>query len=1242
MKSRHILYFTLSVFALFFVFVASVPTILSTEWARDNYLIPLLEQSSQGEVSVEDLDLSWFGTQKVQNFTWKSREDGSSIDFEMVTLKTPFYRFLFRTPILSEAQIQNLNVNISNQVTLSGFNGLVALKDGSLSLLLDGKTTKGQVEGGIVINGQLPLVCGESLIDFLLCRDESGIRAGKLHAEIKNFPSDFLNFKFSPAQISLSELIGEELNGSLHYEDGIMDVVAATNQGNVDFSVKVTQEGISFPRDGKLIYKMPGDAVSRLKERGLMAFDSPLIMTMKQGETPTIHVQIDSVSLQDGVYIKDLTGTIVLSNDLNSFKMDLNGFLDDSGGRSPLTITGDISLKPHFQYNLKAEAKELKTSLLQPFFNDPKNHIKASTLATLGYNIQASVNFYNSEHQAYVQVQLESDRAKVPGVLFKLEDNCVKLVEPANLDIEFSPTTFKNNSDIKETPIFPQNVPMTIQLKQLEIRLGKQINPEDVIIEAHISIKEVHFQNLPFIGDCSLTNGLLTLSGSSFADLQCSFIGRMNQFDDKQVVSRALGAEVRFELDSRLGFDDKWDLIVNDFDLKSDDQELNFHVSGKKDSQNPYVLHLNGEASYALLPDRFLEIQNVPTAHYQLISPTNIQLKVDKAEFDTRHPSIGTSKIKGKILVDHVDVGEGRSQAVASLSDIVIPWNFRSKSQELYFSVDAKTQNQTNSTSGKVHLQAEIDQLLTNGRIDMGQWRVNAEMAVNSFPVAIMEALFAKDGLDELMGTSLDGHLKISDKLDGEEGHVDFALKGEDFQVGGALKARQSLTLEDPEKPITFEWVMTPERFVYFRKFILKQTPALLSQLTLHQSSTIKAQLSDLSIPLSQPHQAQGTFSFETDKVSILDARTDDLVYLDGLSAQAVTQNFSRSINFGFESKGYIYNKQDENFQLSFKAAVENIMDSYGQINFSESSMKVQGYATQAPVILISNFFSIDQSVINQIDALIGHRLDAQLGMQLVKMNGPIQLNLSGTIGKLSLDGNVTQGALTLNQPLAAEVKITPRLTDSILDEILPLLNSADSSEEPIHIAISPKGFYYPLWSDNPYNFTIGSMRVDLGKIYFKNNFQMSQILSLLKFTTEDNLIPVWFTPLYLSYDKGIVYIQRVDMLVADRYPTAIWGKVNFDLDKVNLKIGLGGKTLRRAFKLKGVPNDYYLQVSLKGTTSDPNIDMGSAATRIAGFVSQFRGSPPGMIVGGIMDLLGGEKPTPKPTTSPFPWDVKN
>lgn len=1240
MKSRHIIYFVLSLFTLLLALLILTPTILSTQWVKEKVLVPAFEDIYKGKLSIGDLDLSWFGTQKIQNVTWKSSRSGAEVHFNLMTIKTPLYRMVFYTPLLEKAQIKNLTVKLSDLVSLQNGRASLDINDDVLRVFIDGQTIQNSHKGSIKVQGQFPLGCAQNFYDIFFCRDEAILKAGKLHAEIKNFPSDFLNFPATPLNIPISEFLGSELNGTLDYNQGRVHVVGASSQGNADFSLDFSEKGISFPRDGKLVYKMPQSAAEKLKEAGLPFFDSPLILTMIQGDDLKIHVQLDRATIRDGLALKDVAGSFLVTQDLHSLQLDLNSLLSDRSGQSPFSIKGDVSFKPALQYDLEARGNQLKTTYLEPFFHDPKHRIKGLSLGLLGSNVQAAAKATGSPGKTLIQVELQSGQVNIPGILFQLNDGVLTLAQPANLDFAFSMTAFANYLEGVEAQKLPQTIPMQIHLKNLQIRLEKTIDPEDVVLAADITLKETALKNIPYLGGFSLTKGLVSLSGPSLAKINCLIAGRLNHWDSQYAISRALEPVIRFQWKSQIGFDSNWDLIIHQFKLASDDNQLNFHLNGHQDKEDPYKLLIDGEAAYILLPHRFHEIQNVENPDYQLMAPAHFNLKVDQASINTRHPSFKSLKFQGKLLVDRIDVEEERSQTASSLNQIVIPLTFDAKKQMLTFKVDAQTSNLSQSGSGTVHLDAVISQLFTDDRIDLSQWRVNSELSLTSFPVAIIEALFAMDGLDELLGDTIEGHLSVNDEREGEEGHATFDFKGDGFQLKGALKADEFLTLEDPEKPVVVEWMLTPARFNFIREHLLKQGDELLRQMTLYESTTIAASLSDLSLLLSDPYQGKGALSFACDKLVILDDLTDDHIFLEGVFAHIETENFSRSIKVSFDSKGHIFNKVNEEFHLSAKLVVDNLVDALGTINLANSTIQFQGYSSHAPVIFLSNLFSIDQGVVDQIEALIGHRLDSEINLHLVNLNGPVKMNLAGTLGKLSFDGNYSGGALTLNQPLAAEFQIGPRLTDSMLDEILPLLNSAQGSDNKINIAISPEGFYYPLWSDNPYQFTIGSMRVDFGRIYFQNNHQISEILSILKYTSPDQLIPVWFTPLYFSYNNGIAELRRIDMLVADRFPIAIWGKVNFIEDKVNLKIGLGGLTLKRAFGLKGVPNDYYLQVSLKGTTSDPSIDMGSASTKIAAFISQFRGGPQGLIFGGLMDLLGGQKPTPRPTTTPFPWDV--
>jgi hypothetical protein len=329
---------------------------------------------------------------------------------------------------------------------------------------------------------------------------------------------------------------------------------------------------------------------------------------------------------------------------------------------------------------------------------------------------------------------------------------------------------------------------------------------------------------------------------------------------------------------------------------------------------------------------------------------------------------------------------------------------------------------------------------------------------------------------------------------------------------------------------------------------------------------------------------------------------------------------------------------------FSFIGNVEHPLISKGDLNRNELAFNIEASAKQLPIVLLCNIACLDPHIQEQVDALIGEKLDIQLKTHLHHMNGPLNINLRGNNGHLALNGEINNTILTLYKDLIAEVTISQKLSKSILQDLLPFMSSAIGAEKPVKIVIPAKGFSLPLIQLNLKDLAIPQAMIDLGKVSFSNEGQLGQILSLLQSTLPSSSEPlnVWFTPLYLSMVDGSARLARMDMLVTGHYPMAIWGKVNFVNEKVGLNIGLSAKTLSYAFDIKGLNENYMMVLPLTGTLTNTSIDKGKALAKISALVAQSQGGTKGLLLGGVLGIIGGgldEDKIPAPTTSPLPWD---
>ncbi len=169
----------------------------------------------------------------------------------------------------------------------------------------------------------------------------------------------------------------------------------------------------------------------------------------------------------------------------------------------------------------------------------------------------------------------------------------------------------------------------------------------------------------------------------------------------------------------------------------------------------------------------------------------------------------------------------------------------------------------------------------------------------------------------------------------------------------------------------------------------------------------------------------------------------------------------------------------------------------------------------------------------------------------------------------------------------------------------------------------------------------IAKATLDLGKVEIDNNSQLGVVMGILNTDrgTANGAFKVWFTPLHLSLSDGVLKFNRMDALIADRFPVALWGKIDVPNDRVRMIIGITAPALREAYALANVSDNYVLQLPLTGTIDNAVVDKARATARITALAAQSHGTTEGVVIGGVLDLLGGSLQDEKvpPPSDPIP-----
>ena len=251
---------------------------------------------------------------------------------------------------------------------------------------------------------------------------------------------------------------------------------------------------------------------------------------------------------------------------------------------------------------------------------------------------------------------------------------------------------------------------------------------------------------------------------------------------------------------------------------------------------------------------------------------------------------------------------------------------------------------------------------------------------------------------------------------------------------------------------------------------------------------------------------------------------------------------------------------------------------------------------------------------------------------------GPASLTFSAPQGSLSCHGYIKDDTFFLQEPLHASLQITESSSHLLTG------SSTWSTERPITLTIPKENVMIPL--HNILYTYIPQASIDLGKIRCQGSDALFMLLKTLK-APHKKPLELWFAPIDLHLQKGELEIERSEILVANTYELAYWGKIDCIRYFANLTLGITAQALEKGLLITNLPKDYVLKLPLQGPLDHIELNTTTATSKIAalllwqsGVIEKHLG-PFGQILKQAVPPPGGEGPTP-PAKTPFPWQKKS
>lgn len=304
----------------------------------------------------------------------------------------------------------------------------------------------------------------------------------------------------------------------------------------------------------------------------------------------------------------------------------------------------------------------------------------------------------------------------------------------------------------------------------------------------------------------------------------------------------------------------------------------------------------------------------------------------------------------------------------------------------------------------------------------------------------------------------------------------------------------------------------------------------------------------------------------------------------------------------------------------------------------SDENFDITADLKQIPTIAIDQLLKLNGLAYKTL----GMTLNANGACTFTKNQGSISMVLTSPNFKGSINAAITNGILTLNEPLNATLQVSKELTEVLLQHTSDKIITGLETKNPFILRILTPGFSCPI---KPFRFDqleVGAASLDLGQVRVQSGESLHFLVKLFKNKDFGKNIDIWFTPVAFQIQNGVIELGRMDALLSRSIHLCTWGDIDVKKDKLHMFLGLPADTLQESFGIQTLSRNYVLKIPVHGSLNNPKFDTGPAIAKIATMTaSQQIPTKGGKIFGGIVNVFtqaqdDGDAPPPN---RPFPWE---
>ncbi len=511
------------------------------------------------------------------------------------------------------------------------------------------------------------------------------------------------------------------------------------------------------------------------------------------------------------------------------------------------------------------------------------------------------------------------------------------------------------------------------------------------------------------------------------------------------------------------------------------------------------------------------------------------------------------------------------------------------KPEHKIFSFSTKGKASQDKLSGFFDVKGMMENFKDIMDFDPSGAKAEINATLKSVPTEGIDFLLKTDGLFE---AAFGNNLNLETSISTDAGTANISLKADSPNFSADLTmdvTDESIRLL---KEANIKCSVSP---VLFKK-IAKTAPFRLKNKTGVEATITKLEIpvrGHTGNPLSILYDTKLNAEIRAAGLSLADANDKYALTLDPLRLAVSGEQLGKKIIITAACRLSGPGSLDKG-EISFDGVANNILKPEGLFNKESFSIKFNSGIEGVSVRELDRLFGTDRF----LAAVMGETLNIKASADLRDMKGPVNLSIEGINANAVIPAYLNEGYLSLHDDIRAEIKVTPDLGRIVLKNINPLLITAVSAKKPVSVNISRDEFYLPLKNFSISNVTVKEAAVELGEITLDNGGILSPLVAFLKSTSGQNTT-ARFTPLKASLRKGTARYSRMDTIIANSFHTVTWGTIDISNDKLDIILGLTSDTLDKVFDLEDLPEDYILEIPIRGSTANPKVDWSKAAAKI-------------------------------------------